>query len=165
MRVAFYFLLLLLSYLLQYGLDFFEIGGVRPDVLLISALVVALLKGEFTGVWIGFFAGLIEDIHIGVVEGYFFLGLHVLAKSLLAYLAGKFRRHLHLGSFWMGLPIIFLGGLLEGGILSLLGGIFFPERGLPSLWRVIIPDVIYTSVFYVFWGYFLFWALPQEELR
>ena len=45
------------------SLNFEKLGGsiIYPDFLLIFVIFFALRRGEFSGLWIGFFAGLLED--------------------------------------------------------------------------------------------------------
>jgi rod shape-determining protein MreD len=61
------------------------IGGGGPDVLLVTLVSVALLRGAVTGAVAGFFAGLIVDVAtLGT------LGLTALLLTLAGYWAGRY---------------------------------------------------------------------------
>ncbi|HHV72414.1 MAG TPA: rod shape-determining protein MreD [Clostridia bacterium] len=53
------------------------------DLLLIIVISFSLLNGSKTGMTIGFFAGLIQDILIGR-----FIGIHAVSRMLVGYLIG-----------------------------------------------------------------------------
>ena len=45
------------SYFLQTSVDFFALGSIKPDFLLILTVYFALYRGSFSALWIGFFGG------------------------------------------------------------------------------------------------------------
>lgn len=62
-----------------------RIGGAAPDVLLVTLVAVALLRGSITGAVAGFLAGLVVDIAtLGT------LGLTSLLLTLAGYWAGRY---------------------------------------------------------------------------
>ena len=86
------------SYFLQTSVDFFALGSVKPDFLLILTVYFALYRGSFAALWIGFFGGLLQDINLG---GYtnlvkqdmqYYIGTSALAKTVIGYVAGKVAR-------------------------------------------------------------------------
>lgn len=67
------------------GFSSVTIGGGGPDVLLVTLVSVALLRGATTGAVTGFFAGLIVDVAtLGT------LGLTSLLLTLVGYWAGRY---------------------------------------------------------------------------
>jgi rod shape-determining protein MreD len=62
-----------------------SIGGAGPDVLLVTLVAIALLRGSITGAVAGFLAGLIVDVTtLGT------LGLTSLLLTLAGYWAGRY---------------------------------------------------------------------------
>lgn len=62
-----------------------DLGGGRPDVLFVTIVCVALLRGTVVGAWAGFFGGLVADL--ATLET---LGLTSLLLTLAGYWAGRY---------------------------------------------------------------------------
>ena len=98
-----------------------RIGGAAPDVLLVTLVSVALLRGSIAGAVAGFLAGLVIDITtLGT------LGLTSLLLTLAGYWAGRYgettgrgRVHAPLVATVSATVFVELGGYL---LDSLLGG-------------------------------------------
>ena len=103
---------LVLSYLLKdiqflsLDLHFLNTGLIHPDFLLIFIAFFGLNRGEMSGIWIGFFGGLLEDgtnwIFDSSGAGFnAIIGIHAFVYSLLGCLLGNFRQYFqsHLTSF------------------------------------------------------------------
>jgi rod shape-determining protein MreD len=98
-----------------------RIGGAAPDVLLVTLVAVALLRGSITGAVAGFLAGLVVDITtLGT------LGLTSLLLTLAGYWAGRYgettgrgRPHAPLVATVAATVFVELGGYC---LDSLLGG-------------------------------------------
>lgn len=97
-----------------------RVGGGRPDVLLVTLVSIALLRGAVTGAIAGFAAGLIVDVTtLGT------LGLTSLLFTLAGYWAGRYgettgrsRAHAPLVATVAATVLIELGGY---GLHSMLG--------------------------------------------
>ena len=63
----------------------FDIGGGRPDLLLVTVVAVALVGGTMTGAATGFFAGLVFD-----VATFETLGVTSLLLTLVGYWIGRY---------------------------------------------------------------------------
>ncbi len=86
----------LISFYLK-GLNFLAFNFVYPDFLIIFLIYFALRRGEFSGIWIGFFAGLLEDSAIlffsdGQNAFVHVIGTHMLFYTLTGYILGKLNR-------------------------------------------------------------------------
>jgi len=98
-----------------------SIGGAGPDVLLVTLVSVALLRGSITGAVAGFLAGLIVDVTtLGT------LGLTSLLLTLAGYWAGRYgettgraRPHAPLVATVAATLFVEVGGFV---LDSLLGG-------------------------------------------
>lgn len=63
--------------------SYIAIYGIKPDFLLILVILNGFLRGTREGAFLGFLAGVIQDMTYG---GYF--GLNALTKMAAGYLAG-----------------------------------------------------------------------------
>ena len=92
-------LLVLVTAVLQASIvGAFDIGGGRPDLLLVSVVAVALLRGTTTGAVVGFAAGIVFDL-----ATFETLGVTSLLLTLAGYWIGRYgettgrgRQHAHL---------------------------------------------------------------------
>ena len=80
------------------GSNLFDIGvSIKPDFVIIFVAFFALRKGDMSGLWIGFFGGLLTDAALGGEQGlggkvYYKIGIHSLSFCLVGYIVGKFTR-------------------------------------------------------------------------
>ncbi|MBI3394716.1 MAG: rod shape-determining protein MreD [Spirochaetia bacterium] len=82
---------------LSLNFSFMGSGLIFPDFLLIFVIFFALRRGEFAGLWIGFFAGILEDSGIRQyldVAGEFvpLIGVHSLVYTMAGFILGKMNR-------------------------------------------------------------------------
>jgi rod shape-determining protein MreD len=117
------------------------IGGSGPDVLLVTLVSVALLRGAVTGAVSGFFAGLIVDVAtLGT------LGLTALLLTLAGYWAGRYgettgrsRRHAPILAALAATVFVGLGGYV---IRSMLGESISPSAVLLALPSALIWNAL-----------------------
>lgn len=128
----------------------FALGGVRPDLVLLTVLGVALADGAGTGARYGFSAGLVSDLLAGSSQ---LVGLGAFVMLLAGYLTGLSRPYLG-GSALMGqvaatavatVAVVLGHGLLAAlldvgvpGLSSLVGG----ATGLALYHAVLVPVVV-----------------------
>lgn len=82
---------------LSLNFDFMNTGLINPDFLLMYVIFFALYRGEFSGLWVGFFAGLLEDganwvIGSGPADFTPLIGIHSLVYCLIGFAVGKMNR-------------------------------------------------------------------------
>ncbi|MCC6274476.1 MAG: rod shape-determining protein MreD [Leptospiraceae bacterium] len=88
---------ILVAYFLN-GSNIFELGkSIKPDFMILLVTFFALRKGALSGLWIGFFGGLLSDAGLGGEVGvggaiHYKVGLHSMSFSIIGYLIGKFGR-------------------------------------------------------------------------
>ena len=73
-----------------------DIAGIKPDLLLVALFFLSLKYGQMTGVWVGFFLGLSQDLFSPAI-----LGQNALSKAVAAFAAGFFNERV------MRLDVIF----------------------------------------------------------
>jgi rod shape-determining protein MreD len=114
-----YFFVAVLIYFFNIILiDFVSIKGIKPDLLLILCVWIALSEGQFTGLLAAFGIGLIQDI-----VSFDVLGTNALAKLVTALIAGWFynenKININLGTYKF-LIIIFISSFFHNMIYYFL---------------------------------------------
>ncbi len=134
-------LLILFCFLLQCtvfrAIDF---GGVVPNLLIVLTAAFGFMRGETTGVLIGFFCGLLTDIFFADI-----LGFYALVYMYIGYINGKFSRQFYPEDIKMPLCLIvgsdFCYGIVCYVFMFLLRGRF--QFGY-YLQHIILPEIVYT---------------------
>ena len=85
-------LILICIFMFQiYGIDNRELFGVKPNIILISVIVMSLWYGLYAGSIYGFFIGMLTDILFGNSFGIFTFS-YTLVGSTIGYLNYNYRR-------------------------------------------------------------------------
>ena len=143
MRIAITALLVFFNFILQTTLfSFFTIQGIFPNTALIIVTSYALLRGSKEGALIGLGTGLLMDVFFSTYIG-FFTALYVGVGLLFGRSQRDFYRENYL------LPIIFCGisTCLFEAVLYIGSFVFRGEGNLIYfLFRVLVPEVVYTAI-------------------
>lgn len=143
------------------ALDF---GGIVPNLLIVLTASFGFMRGEKSGMLIGFFAGLLIDIFFGSV-----IGFYAMIYMYIGYANGKFCTIFYPED--IKLPIIliicsdFVYGFICYVILFLLRGRFDFRYYLV---HIIAPEIVYTVVITLFLYPVILWInnrLEQREKR
>ena len=141
-------ILVLVSFILQTtvfrALDF---GGIAPNLLIILVASSAFIKGDKTGLVVGFFSGLLVDIFFGTYIGFF-----ALIYMYLGFIVGKF--HEVFFSQNIAIPIVFitLTDFLFGFICYVLMFLFRNKFDIGYyMTNVIVPEMVYTAIISFFY--------------
>ena len=124
----------------------FEIGSIKPNLLLIVTVSFGLMRGRMSGLWTGFFCGLAVDI--------FFpgqIGLQALIYMWIGYLCGYLYRIFYDDDIKMPLLLVCAADFAYGIFMYfttflIRGRIHFPYY----LTRIIIPEMLYTIIITIF---------------
>jgi len=155
-----------ISYFMQTSLDFFQLGGIKPDFLLLLTVYYSIHKGEMYGIWIGFLAGLLQDINLGVmtISGTshvrHYLGINILPKALVGYLGGKFADSIQKNNNLTWFVIVFIFSIIKGIVLFILTAIFHENVAAEMLVTVILPESLYNALLSLIWFRFLYFVIP-----
>lgn len=135
-------LTILLSFLLQCTvLHTFSIGSITPNLLLILCVSIGLMRGKKSGLWTGFFSGLLIDLFYGSLFGFY-----ALIYMYVGYFSGYTCRIYYdddikvpmllvaCMDFFYNIAVYALQFLLRG---RLGFGTYFT--------RIIIPEIFYTT--------------------
>lgn len=142
----FYSLLALLGILLQGEVfSFIPIFGVKPDLLLILALLAGFHTGEKNGAVAGAVVGFWADL---LIAGYF--GIHILVYALIGFLAGSIRNKRIFKSYPGYFFLVLLASLVSG-ILFVIGyTLVGANYGFwQSLFAITIPHTLYNCILVV----------------
>ncbi|MEQ8351790.1 MAG: rod shape-determining protein MreD [Leptospiraceae bacterium] len=145
---------------LSLNFEFLNTGAIYPDFLLIFVIFFSIRKGDFTGIWIGFFAGLLEDSQLlafdeGAREFVSIIGVHSLVYCLAGYTIGRLNRLLDRDSIASILVLVFATTFIVRIAIWLIMGIVdqfsaaYPLLG-PAVYTAIIAPVwfwILTTVY------------------
>lgn len=84
LNYVFTFIIIILNFILQTTVfKHFSIMGVSPNTTLIMVVIFALLRGKYSGAFVGLTAGLLQDIFFGKV-----IGINALIYFLIGYTVG-----------------------------------------------------------------------------
>ncbi|MCB1158141.1 MAG: rod shape-determining protein MreD [Leptospiraceae bacterium] len=101
----------------------------QPDLMFIFVIFFSLRRGALTGLWVGFFGGLLTDLDQGAVDStaviHSMIGLHTFSYSIIGYLMGKFGRNAYNENFLSISITMFVLTLLVRGVTFTLYIFFF----------------------------------------
>ena len=83
-RTVLYILVILACFILQTTVfQTLSIGSIVPNLLLIATISFGFIRGKITGIWTGFFCGILKDLFYGNL-----LGFYALVYLCIGYGAG-----------------------------------------------------------------------------
>lgn len=115
-------------------------ASISPNLMIIVVSSFGFMRGQKTGMTVGFFSGLLVDLFWGSI-----LGFHMLIFTIIGYLNGSFQRLFYDDD--IKLPIILIGAseivysLIMYGCMYMLQGDFLFGN---YLYRIILPELVYT---------------------
>ena len=139
-------------------------GGIVPNLLIVLTASFGFMRGEKTGLLIGFFCGLLVDIFFGNT-----IGFYALLYMYIGYMNGKFSAVFYPEDIKLPIALI-LGsdcfyGLVCYVILFLLRSRFDFRYYFV---HIILPEIVYTIVVTIFLYPLILWintGLERSELR
>ncbi len=142
MNVARHILLLLLAFILQTTwIHAFEIIGLRPDLVVLVLIYIALRSGSFEATLLGFAIGLIQDIDMPHN-----LGLNALVNAIVGFAVGWVRLHITAETFLVQIALIF-GAVLLHDLIYYIGDSSIVWSEIPFFWLRYGPGrALYTSL-------------------
>ena len=134
-------------------------GGIVPNLLIVLTASFGFMRGERTGLLIGFFGGLLVDIFFGEV-----IGFYSLLYMYIGYLNGKFTTIFYPEDIKLPITLIlcsdFVYGITCYVILFLLRGRFDFQY---YLIHIILPEIVYTIVVTLFLYPIILWVNQLER--
>lgn len=139
----FLFLLLLLQSTL---LGYVSIYNVKPNLLIVFVISVALLGGNTEGAIVGFFAGLLLDMTFGKL-----LGFYALLGLYLGLAVGTVNKRLYRENYLVVLFFTFISTVIYESIVYILNT--FMSGNIDIIWTFtmkILPEALYNSLASIF---------------
>ena len=135
-------LLIFVCFLLQstifHSLSF---GGIVPNLMIILTASFGFMRGEKSGLLIGFFSGLFIDIFFGEV-----LGFYALVYMYIGYTNGKFNRIFYPEDVKLPMALIIVSDLFYGLICYVL--LFLMRTRFNNAYyflHIILPEIDYKT--------------------
>nr|WP_317348317.1 rod shape-determining protein MreD [uncultured Blautia sp.] len=152
------FLTIITCFLLQSTvLHKISIGSITPNLLLILCVSMGLMRGRKSGMWTGFFSGLLIDLFFGSV-----IGFYALVYMYAGFLSGYAYRIYYDDD--LKVPMLLTAAMDLFYNLAVYG-LQFLLRGrlglFTYLYRIIIPEIVYT-VFLTVIVYKLFYLINHR---
>ena len=158
-------LLIVVCFLLQCTVfHAFSFGGIVPNLLIVLTASFGFMRGEKSGLVIGFFSGLLLDIFFGEV-----LGFYALLYMYVGYTNGKFNRIFYPEDIKLPIALIVGSDLFYGMICYTLLFLMRAKFQIGYYFmHIILPEIVYTIVVTIFLYPVILWInrkLENEERR
>lgn len=126
-------------------LDYAEILNVKPNLLMIFIVCVALLRGNTEGSMVGLFTGLAHDMLFGRV-----IGFYALLGMFLGLIIGSLNRKLYKDNILVVTFFTLVSSLVYDGLVyffNMFGSILDGSADiLFAVRNVVLPAAVYNSV-------------------
>lgn len=150
------------------NLSFLNSGLIYPDFLLVFLIYFSLNKGEFSGIWIGFFAGLMEDsglLQFADIQREFLpiIGVHSLVYTITGFSLGKLTRFIDRDHAIPQMVLVLITTVIVRFFIWLIMGVL---QDFNSSYSFFGPAV-YTALFTPIWFTLLSWIyrLPGDDVK
>jgi rod shape-determining protein MreD len=138
------------------GLNFGFIGTgiIYPDFLLLFLIFFALHKREFSGIWIGFFAGILEDsglLSFSQSQHEFLpiIGVHALIYTIAGFITGKISRFIDKTHIIPQMVVVFTAIVIIRILVWLLMGIIDQFNNTYSFFWPAFYTALLTPIWFV----------------
>lgn len=161
-RAVVSFLLIVSCFVLQSTVfKAISFGGIIPNLMIVLTASFGFMRGEKSGLWFGFFCGLLTDVFFGSV-----IGLYAMIYMYIGYANGKFNRIFYPEDIKLPLVLILVSDLSYGilcyVLLFLMRGRFHFQY---YLIHIMIPEMVYTIVVTLLLYPFVLWINKKLEDR
>jgi len=135
-------LLLILAFILQTTwVHALEISAVKPDLILLVLVYIALRAGELEATLLGFCIGFLQDIYMPAD-----LGLNALVNALVGFAVGYGRTGIVADSIQVQVALVF-GAVLLHDLVYYLGSSVVSLVDVPFFWlRYGLGRAVYTGL-------------------
>ena len=143
------FVSIILLYVLQCSLfqQYLVLGFVAPNLILMFACIVGFMRGRTSGMFTGFFGGLLVDI----MAGGNIIGICALLYMFAGFFNGLFHREYEKEQLLLPLSLVALCDFIFGFLYYCISFLLRNNLNLPwYLSRIILPEVVYTTFVSIF---------------
>ena len=139
---------LLLAFVLQTTwIDFLEAYSLKPDLILLVLVYIALREGPLVAICMGFGVGFIQDVYHPAD-----LGLNALSKSIIGFVVGYGRSRIVADNIQVQIGLLF-GAVLFHDLIYYLATSAIDAIDVPYFWlRYGLGRAIYTALLGTFFS-------------
>ncbi|HJD25015.1 MAG TPA: rod shape-determining protein MreD [Candidatus Blautia intestinipullorum] len=139
-RVILFFMIIICFILQTTVLHLVSIGSITPNLLLILCVSMGLMRGRKSGMWTGFFCGLLIDLFYGSLFGFY-----ALIYMYAGFFSGYAFRIYYDDDIKVPMLLTAIMDLLYNLAVYILQFLLRGRIGLFTyLYRIIIPEIVYT---------------------
>ena len=139
-RVILFFMIIICFILQTTVLHLFSVGSITPYLLLILCVSMGLMRGRKSGMWTGFFCGLLIDLFYGSLFGFY-----ALIYMYAGFFSGYAFRIYYDDDIKVPMLLTAVMDLLYNLAVYILQFLLRGRIGLFTyLYRIIIPEIVYT---------------------
>ena len=139
-RVILFFMIIICFILQTTVLHLISIGSITPNLLLILCVSMGLMRGRKSGMWTGFFCGLLIDLFYGSLFGFY-----ALIYMYAGFFSGYAFRTYYDDDIKVPMLLTAVMDLLYNLAVYILQFLLRGRIGLFTyLYRIIIPEIVYT---------------------
>ena len=153
------FISIILLYVLQSTIftTYFSIAGITPNLILMFSCIVGFMRGRRSGMFIGFFGGMLVDIMNGGI-----IGLTPLMYLFIGYFNGLFYKEYSKEQLLLPIGLVALSDFAYGFTFYFFNFLFRNRLNLGFYFsRIIIPEIVYTVVVTIF-AYILVYLINRQ---
>ncbi len=134
---------LILAFLLQVTLfQNFALASTKPNLILIIVFIFGFMRGKKTGIWVGFFGGLLLDIYYGDS-----IGFYAMIYMYIGALNGVFYKMFYDEDITLPLALIFGSNILYGFSVYVIRFLLRNRLDFGYYFQhVIVAETIYTML-------------------
>ncbi len=153
-RVILYILLIFVFVTTQVTfLNFIDIYGVRPNLIIILIVSISLLEGRTHGAVVGFFTGLCLDAVVGVALGY-----HALIGMFLGLALGNINKRFFKENIFVMVICTFVATFFFESAVILIYRIFgYAMNYIQTINGIVLPEAVINSIL----GGFIFFIITR----
>ncbi len=141
-RIVLFFMIIVCFLLQTTVLNVISIGSITPNLMLILCVSMGLMRGRKSGLWTGFFCGILTDLFYGSLFGFY-----ALIYMYVGYLSGYAFRIYYDDDIKVPMLLTAVTDLFYGFAVYVLQFLLRGRVGLFTyLYRIIIPEVVYTVI-------------------
>jgi rod shape-determining protein MreD len=121
-------------------------GNIVPNLMIVLTASFGFMRGEKSGLLIGFFSGFFIDIFFGEV-----LGFYALLYMYIGYTNGKFNRIFYPEDIKLPMVLITVSDLFYGIICYILLFLMRAKFNIGYYFvHIILPEIVYTTFITIF---------------
>ena len=153
------FISIILLYVFQSTVfaSYLSIAGIIPNLILMFSCIVGFMRGRRSGMFTGFFGGMLVDIMNGGI-----IGLTPLMYLFIGYFNGLFYKEYSKEQLLLPIGLVALSDLAYGFTYYFFNFLFRNRLNFGFYFtRIIIPEVVYTVVVTIF-AYILVYLINRQ---